>query len=194
MPDPSEAAARVAKTRSPTLENSWGPPVSDISAPGACHADLAADRWLGNDLKRPVVVTLRRWVVPNIGRQLILERCIHGVAEQFQRRIRPEGNSALHDQPLLVVHDDLQALELVAIHGPHPAQEGGALIELKLGCIGTGTTRRARLSENRRDDFTPLDRPYQDRAVEYDVFGKQLAHLGGCRRYRIPVVCVKDAL
>ena len=30
---------------------------------------------------RRVVVTLRRWVVPNIGRQLILERCIHGVAE-----------------------------------------------------------------------------------------------------------------
>jgi hypothetical protein len=24
---------------------------------------------------------LRRWVVPNIGRQLILERCIHGVTE-----------------------------------------------------------------------------------------------------------------
>src|SRR5207249_11138584 len=46
--------------------------------------------------------------------------------------------------------------------------------------IRTGTTRRARLSENRRDDFTPLDRPYQDRAVEYDVFGEQLAHLGGC--------------
>ena len=39
------------------------------------------------------------------------------------------------NQPLLVVHDDLQALELVAVHGPHPAQEGGALIELKLGCI-----------------------------------------------------------
>src|SRR6266403_745683 len=97
------------------------------------------------------------------------------------RPIRPEGNSALHNQPLLVVHDDLQALELVAIHSPHPAQEGGALIELKLGCIGTGTTRRARLSENRRDDFTPLDRPYQDRAVEYDIFGKQLAHLRGGR-------------
>src|SRR6202030_1726409 len=129
----------------------------------------------------PVVVTLRRWVVPNIWRQLILERCIHGVAEQLQSRIRPEGNSPLHNQPLLVVHDDLQALELVAIHGPHPAQEGGALIELELGCIGTGTTRNARLSENRRDDFTSLDRPYQDGAVEYDVFGKQLAHLGGCR-------------
>src|SRR6266446_1624862 len=56
-----------------------------------------------------------------------------------------------------------------------------ARIELKLRCIGTGTTRRARLSENRRDDFTPLDRPYQDRAVEYDVFCKQRAHLGGCR-------------
>jgi hypothetical protein len=73
-------------------------------------------------------------------------------------RKRPKGNSALHDQPLLVVQDDLQALDLVAIHGPDPAQEGGALIELKLRCIGTGTTRRARLSENRRDDFTPLDR------------------------------------
>ncbi len=115
---------------------------------------------------------LRRWVVPNIRRQLILEGCIHGVAEQFRSRIRPEGNRALHNQPLLVVHDDLQALELlrnprktehgakpflirlvvraapfalVAIHGPHPAQESGALIELKLGCIGTGTTGRARL-------------------------------------------------
>src|SRR6516165_12241267 len=53
------------------------------------------------DLKSPVVVTLRRWVVPNIGRQLILERCIHGVAEQFQSRIGPEGNSAFHNQPLL---------------------------------------------------------------------------------------------
>src|SRR5579862_2844297 len=97
-----------------------------------------------------------------------------------------EGNCALHNQPLLVVHDDLQALELVAIHGPHPAPEGGALIELKFGCIGTGTTRSARLSENRRDDFTPLDRPYQDRAVEYDVFGKQLAHLGGGRLTGFP--------
>src|SRR5215475_3779749 len=99
---------------------------------------------------------------------------------------RPKGNSALHDQPLLVVHDDLQALDLVALHGPLPAQEGGALIELKLGCIGTGTTRRTRLSENRRNDFTPLDRPYQDRAVEYDVFGKQRAHLGGCGLTRFP--------
>jgi len=101
------------------------------------------------------------------------------VAEQFQSWIRSEGNRALHNQPLLVVHDDLQALELVAIHGPHPAQKSGALIDLKLGCVGAGTTRSARLSENRRADFTPLDRPYQDRAVEYDVFGKQLAHLGG---------------
>src|SRR5215471_10420563 len=143
--------------------------------------DGGRDNSKSTRLKCPVAVTLRRCVVPNIGRQLILERCIHCVAEQFQSRIRPKGNSALHNEPLLVVHDDLQALELVAIHGPHPAQESGALIELKLGCIGTGTTRRARLSENRRDDFTPLDWPYQDRAVEYDIFGKQLAHLGGCR-------------
>src|SRR5215470_17744470 len=120
-------------------------------------------------MRIPSLVTLWPWVVPNIGRQLILERCIHGVAEQFQSRIRPEGNSALDNQPLLVVHDDLQALELVAIHRPHPAQERGALIELKLGCIGTGTTGSARLSENRRADLTPLDRSYWDRAVEYDV-------------------------
>jgi len=33
----------------------------------------------------------------------------------------------------------------------------------KLGCIGTGTTRSAQLSENRRYEFTPLDRLYQDR-------------------------------
>src|ERR1700747_674551 len=122
------------------------------------------------DLNAPV--TLWRWVVPNIGRELILERCIHGVAEQFQSGIRPESNGALDNQPLLVVHDDLQALELVAIHGPHPPQERGAVTELKLGRIGTGTTRSTRLSENRRADFTPLDRPYQNRAVEYNVFGK----------------------
>src|ERR1700746_3485603 len=115
------------------------------------------------DLNAPV--TLWRWVVPNIGRQLILERCIHGVAEQFQSRIRPKGNSALYNQPLLVVHNDLQALELVAIHGPHPAQEGGTLIELKLGCIGTGATGRARLRKNRRDELPTLDRPCQDRTV-----------------------------
>ena len=45
---------------------------------------------------------------------------------------------------------------------------------------------RARLSENRRDDFTALDRPNQDRAVEYNVFGKQLAHLGGRRLTGFP--------
>src|SRR5258708_24464493 len=122
---------------------------------------------------------LRRWVVPNIGRQLILERCIHGVAEQFQSRIWPKGNSALHDQSLLVIHDDLHALELVTIHRAHPPQEGSAVIELELGRIGPGTARSARLSENSRDDFASLDRPYQDRAVEYDVFGKQLADLSG---------------
>jgi hypothetical protein len=44
-----------------------------------------------------LVVTLRCWIVPNIGRQFILERCIHGVAEQFQRRIWAEGYSALHN-------------------------------------------------------------------------------------------------
>src|SRR5499426_1604277 len=49
-----------------------------------------------------------------------------------------------------------QALDLVAIHGSHPAQEGGVLIEPKLGRIGTGTARRARLSKNRRYDFTAL--------------------------------------
>ena len=64
---------------------------------------------------------------------------------------------------------------------PLPAQEGGALTKLELGGVGTGTTRRTRLSENRRDDLTPFDRPYQDWAVEYDVVGKQRAHLRGCR-------------
>lgn len=35
--------------------------------------DLAADSDLGNNLKCPVVITLwRRWIIPNIGRQLIL--------------------------------------------------------------------------------------------------------------------------
>src|SRR5437899_5268979 len=111
------------------------------------------------DLSSPSWSHLPRWVGPNIGRQLILERYIHGVAEQFQSRIRPEGNRALHNQPLLVIHDDLQALELVAIHGAHPAQEGSALIELELSCIGAGTARRARLSEDRRAEVTPLDRP-----------------------------------
>src|SRR6266404_3145763 len=129
---------------------------------------------------------LPRWVVPNIGRQLILERCIHGVAEQFHRRIWPKCNSALHYQPLLVVHDDIQALDLVAVHGPLPTQEGGTPIELELGRIGTRTTRRARLGEYRRDDFTPLNRPYQDRALEYDVFGKERAHPGGCSVTRFP--------
>src|SRR5256885_7023311 len=131
-------------------------------------------------MNHPVKSKLQRWVLPNIGRQFVLERCIHGVAEQFQRRIRPQGNSALHYQSLLVVHDDLQALELVALDGPLPTQEGGTVIELELGCIGTAATRRARLGKNRRDGSTPLDRPYQDRAVEYDVFGKQRADLGGC--------------
>jgi len=65
-------------------------------------------------------------------------------------------------------------------------EEGGTPIELELGRIGTGTTRRARLGEYRRDDFTPLDRPYQDRALEYDVFGKERAHLGGCSVTRFP--------
>src|SRR6266478_2419215 len=144
------------------------------------------DRWLGNDLKRLIVVTLRRWVVPNIGRQLILERCIHGVTEQFHRRIRSKGNRALHYQPLLVVHDDFQALNLAVIYGSLPSQEGGAPVELELGRIGTGTTRRARLGEYRCDDFAPLDRPYQEGAIEYDVFGKELAHLGGCSFSRFP--------
>jgi hypothetical protein len=30
----------------------------------------------------------------------------------------PERNSAFHYQPLLVIHDDLQALDLVTIHCP----------------------------------------------------------------------------
>src|SRR5262249_19318482 len=118
------------------------------------------DRWLGNDLERPVVVILRRWVVPHIGRQLVLERRIHGVAEQFHRRIRSKGNSTLYYQPLLVVHDDFQALDLVTRHSPHPAQEGGPIIELKLGYISTCTTSRTRLGKNRSDDLTSLDRPY----------------------------------
>ena len=81
----------------------------------------------------------------------------------------------------------------VAVHSPHPAQEGRAFTELKLGCIRTGTTRRTRLSENRRDDVTPLDRPVlEDRTVEYDILGKQSAYLGGGRRW-IPVVCLTDA-
>jgi hypothetical protein len=37
-------------------------------------------------------------ILTDIRRQLIIERRIHGVPEQFQSRIRPEGNSALHDQ------------------------------------------------------------------------------------------------
>src|SRR5690349_7342145 len=48
-------------------------------------------------------------VLPNIGRKLILERCVHRVTEQFQSRIGPEGNGALHNLPLLVVHDNLEA-------------------------------------------------------------------------------------
>ena len=102
LPTVALTAERALLPRTPTV----------YSTSTTCS--VAGPRTIGrNDstrLKRPVVVTLRRCVVPNIGRQLILERCIHGVAEQFQSRIRPEGNSALHNQPLLVVHDDLQAL------------------------------------------------------------------------------------
>lgn len=68
----------------------------------------------------------------------------------------------------------------MAVHGPHSAQEGGALIELHLGGVGAGATRRARLREDRRTDVTPLDRSYEDRAVEDDVLGEQLTHLGWC--------------
>src|SRR5215472_5672844 len=81
--------------------------------------------------KLVVVVALRRWAVPNIGRQLVLQRCIHCVAEQLQSRIRPESNRALHNQPFLVVHDDLQALELVGgwatesfLSGPYGTMKG----------------------------------------------------------------------
>jgi hypothetical protein len=65
---------------------------------------------------------------------------------------------------MIVIHYDLIALDLVAIHGSHASQEGGVLIELKLGRICTRTTRRARLSENGSDDFTALDRANQDTA------------------------------
>src|ERR1700731_2621211 len=77
-------------------------------------------------------------------------------------------------------------LNLAAVNGPLPSQEGGTPIELELGRISTGTTRRARLGEYRRNDFTPLDRPYQERAVEHDIFGKERAHLGGCSVTRFP--------
>src|ERR1700682_4685159 len=80
----------------------------------------------------------------------------------------------------------LQALNLAAVNGPLPSQEGGTPIELELGRISTGTTRRTRLGEYRRNDFTPLDRPYQERTVEHDVFGKERAHLAGCSVTRFP--------
>ena len=46
--------------------------------------------------------------------------------------------------------------------------------------------RWERLGEYRRDDFTSLDRPYQDRALEYDVFSKERAHLVECSVARFP--------
>ena len=48
------------------------------------------------------------------------------------------------------------------------------------------TTRCTRLSKNRGADSAPLDRPYQEWAVEYDVFRQQLAHLGGSRLAGLP--------
>lgn len=44
-------------------------------------------------------IALWRRIVPNIGWQLVLERCIHGVAEQFHRWKWSKGNRALYDQP-----------------------------------------------------------------------------------------------
>src|SRR5205085_10103953 len=41
---------------------------------------------------------LRRRIVPDVGRQLVLERGVHGVAEQLHRRKRAERDGALHDQ------------------------------------------------------------------------------------------------
>ena len=84
------------------------------------------------------MVTLWRWIVPNIGRQLSLSDAYMASRNSVSAGYGRRAIGRLHYQPLLVIHDDLQALDLVAIHGSHPAQEGGALIEPKLGRIGTG--------------------------------------------------------
>jgi hypothetical protein len=53
------------------------------------------------------------------------------------------GNRALNEPLILVVHDGLQSLELVAIHEPVPTTERGALIELEPGRVSAAATRRA---------------------------------------------------
>jgi hypothetical protein len=65
-------------------------------------------------------------------------------------------------------------------------RKGGALIELKLGCIGTGTTRRARLSENRRDDFTPSIGRTRIGPLNTMFSASSSAHPGGCRLTGFP--------
>src|SRR5262245_48122287 len=48
-----------------------------------------------------------RGVIPNVGWELFLERCVHGVTEQFHRWKWRKCNSELHDQSMLVAHPDL---------------------------------------------------------------------------------------
>src|SRR5262245_37144473 len=63
------------------LRQVWANLIKSHAASGVRSILSSAPRTLKFD--RPVVVALRRWIVPNVGRQLVLERCIHGVAEQF---------------------------------------------------------------------------------------------------------------
>src|ERR1700732_1644097 len=74
------------------------------------------------------------------------------------------SRAARSEKPLVAAGNEAVAAQLwnreilhtQTVHAIHAEER---LIELKLGSIGTGTTRRARLSENRRDDFTPLPGP-----------------------------------
>src|SRR5271166_3197428 len=99
--------------KSPSTKSGWRRATTKGSSPRFDPGRTCSDIIVAPGL----VVTSGRRVVPNIGWQLVLERCIHGVAEQLHRWIWSKGNCALHDQPLLVVHDDLEALDLVTVHG-----------------------------------------------------------------------------
>src|SRR5262249_8214318 len=78
----------------------------------------------------PIVRSASAGVVPHVGRQSSSVQRDQSVPEDLERWKRPGGDGALKQQAAVVVRQQFQAFDLVALDRALPAQQGRAIIDL----------------------------------------------------------------
>lgn len=76
-----------------------------------------------------------RRILPQIGRDNVFKNGIPGITEELYGGQGTIGEGSFYDQPLLIVDDHLETLDLVTLNSASPSQERSVIIQPIFGGV-----------------------------------------------------------